>query len=59
MRALQQLLIVKGYPCGQAGADGVFGVATDGAVRLFQKQQGLNPDGIVGAATMARLLGGA
>lgn len=59
VRALQQLLIVKGYPCGQAGADGAFGLATDGAVRRFQKQQGLNPDGIVGAATMARLLGGA
>lgn len=59
VRALQQLLIVKGYPCGQAGADGAFGAETDGAVRRFQKQQGLDTDGIVGAATMARLLGGA
>lgn len=57
VRALQQLLIAKGYHCGSAGADGEFGLATDGAVRLFQKQRELDCDGIVGAATMAALLG--
>ena len=58
VRAIQQLLIGKGYCCGEAGADGQFGSATDGAVRLFQKQHSLDCDGVVGAATMGHLLGG-
>lgn len=57
VRAVQQLLLAKGYHCGDAGADGDFGIATDGAVRLFQKQNGLDCDGCVGAMTMACLLG--
>lgn len=57
VRALQFLLIGRGYICGTAGADGSFGSATDSAVRQYQKAKGLEVDGIVGKATMSSLLG--
>ena len=37
--------------------DGLFGRATEAAVKAFQKQHGLDDDGIVGARTWAALLG--
>ena len=36
-------------------ADGVFGVITEEAVKVFQMKNGLKPDGVVGVATMAKL----
>lgn len=36
--------------------DGIYGVATEEAVRAFQVQNGLKADGIVGPATLAKLL---
>ena len=57
VRALQILLIGRGYTCGSYGADGDFGNATDAAVRNYQQDHGLGVDGIAGPATMGSLLG--
>ena len=56
VKALQTLLIIGGYSCGSAGADGDFGSGTDAAVRKYQKANGLTVDGVVGAVTWGKLL---
>ena len=57
VRALQILLIGRGYSCGSTGADGDFGSMTDIAVRKYQDIKGLEIDGIAGRNTMGALLG--
>lgn len=57
VRALQTLLIGYGYSCGAFGADGDFGRATEGAVKQFQEDNGLEADGIVGIKTWTKMLG--
>ena len=57
VKIVQNLLIGKGYSCGTSGADGVFGSATDSAVKKFQADKKLTADGIVGPATWKALLG--
>jgi N-acetylmuramoyl-L-alanine amidase len=54
--ALQQRLSGLGFDLGRI--DGVFGVATDSALREFQRSVGVDPDGTAGPSTfraMARL----
>ena len=51
----QTELINKGYSCGDKGADGIFGKATEDAVKTLQKDYGLKVDGIIGQATWAVL----
>lgn len=57
VKAMQQLLIAKGYGCGTSGDDGSFGGATEGALTIYQKAKGLEQDGVCGPATWGKLLG--
>lgn len=50
---LQQKLKNWGYYSGSV--DGIFGSATEAAVKKFQKKNGLTADGIVGKATAEKL----
>jgi SpoIID/LytB domain protein len=50
---LQGFLKVKGYLAG--AVDGVFGRATEAAVRAFQRVQSLQADGVVGSATIGAI----
>ena len=54
-RVLQGLLMCNGYDTG--GFDGIFGAATDNAVREFQRDNGLEVDGIAGRETFGELCG--
>ena len=54
-KLLQQALIIRGYSCGSAGADGEFGSDTLAAVKRFQKDQRIVVDGVVGPETWYRL----
>ena len=56
VKALQILLIGYGFDCGNYGADGDFGSATNEAVRNYQKAKGLTVDGIVGKNTWKKIL---
>lgn len=58
VRAAQALLRIRGFSCGIWGADGEFGDATLASVKLFQESRYLNADGIVGAETWEKLIGG-
>ena len=57
VRALQILLIGRGYSCGSAGADGDYGKGTDAALRKYQAAKKLPVTGKADADTMASLLG--
>lgn len=48
---LQTKLIQLGYDLAPYGADGTFGNKTMNAVKNFQRDQGLNADGVVGPKT--------
>ena len=52
----QTKLIQKDYSCGSSGADGVFGKATENAVRKFQWAHSLDVDGVIGARTWEKLM---
>ena len=51
--ALQERLLELGFDAGRV--DGVFGARTQGALRLFQREYGMVPDGACGMATLRAL----
>ena len=53
VKYIQRKLTSKLYDTGEV--DGIFGVKTTQAVRKFQSDNGLTPDGIVGRRTWAKL----
>jgi len=53
VKAVQEKLIALGYLSGKA--DGIFGSDTRDAVKNFQRNQGMDDDGKVGAETLAAL----
>jgi peptidoglycan hydrolase-like protein with peptidoglycan-binding domain len=53
VRAVQERLSLLGYWPGDA--DGIYGPATEDAVKRFQTTNGLEVDGIVGRQTWERL----
>ena len=62
VKTLQRLLTALGYKMQNNGKtygiDGSFGNATVNAVKQFQKDKGLEQDGVVGAKTWSKLLKG-
>lgn len=56
-RLMQERLIELGYSCGSCGADGENGPDTQAAITAFQRDNGLEDDGIVGRNTWRKLLG--
>lgn len=55
VKQVQNLLLELGYDLPRYGADGSFGNETDAAVRAFQRDEGLDVDGVIGAKTWAAL----
>jgi len=56
--AVQFQLLGQGYSVGPDGADGELGGNTAEAIKEYQLNVGLSPDGVVGPQTGARLFGG-
>ena len=54
---VQEALIKKGYRLPKYGADGDFGTETVKAVKMFQRNNGLEDDGAVGKLTITALGG--
>lgn len=57
VRKLQTSLTTAGYDVGASGIDGIYGPATEKAVVNYQKDKGLQADGIAGAETLGSLYG--
>lgn len=55
VRALQILLMGRGYDVGKSGADGSFGGDTEKAVLQYQRDHGLKVDGYAGEDTLTAL----
>lgn len=55
VKELQNALISAGYDVGSAGADGIYGSATEAAVKKYQQANGLDVDGIAGKNTLGML----
>ncbi len=56
VKTLQLCLVAYEYNIGRYGADGEFGSDTENAVKRFQKNSGIEVDGIVGKNTWSKLM---
>lgn len=56
-KILQQQLEARGYSVGSCGCDGICGNDTQEAIKAFQRDNGLDADGICGPKTWAKILG--
>ena len=56
VKAMQELLMQRGYPLPKYGADCDFGAETEKALKAFQKDEGLEIDGKYGERTHAALM---
>lgn len=54
-KELQEKLFLLGYNCGGYGADSQFGQGTYNSLVQFQKDNDLDPDGLAGIRTFAKL----
>lgn len=59
VKKLQESLVNAGYDVGSAGVDGIYGSATEAAVKKYQQDNGLAVDGIANNQTLGKLYGGA
>lgn len=57
VKAMQQLLLARGYELPLYGADSYFDEETENALLLFQENMALKPDGKCGPDTWSALLG--
>ena len=55
VKEVQKALNAK-YPDLKLPVDGIYGTSTANAVKRFQKDEGLNPDGRVGTGTIGKLI---
>ena len=56
VKVLQLALVAYEYNIGKYGPDGEFGSDTENAVKRFQKNSGIEVDGIVGRDTWSKLM---
>ena len=56
VKVLQLALVAYEYNIGKYGPDGEFGLDTENAVKRFQKNSGIEVDGIVGKNTWSNLM---
>lgn len=56
VRSMQTLLALRGFPCGDSGADGIFGSETKKALEAFQESCNLDPDAVCGQLTWPKLV---
>ena len=59
VKEMQTMLIDQDYSCGRWGADGEFGRDTENALKLFQAEHDITPDGVCGPLTWEALEHGA
>ena len=57
VKAMQQLLLARGYELPRFGANGIFSEETENALLLFQEDMCIKPDAKCGPDTWGALLG--